>query len=330
MTFPLLLIVLVGANELQAPTTVALKDAARDFLGADAEVRVERYASPPADEELSSNRQHADAVAQLSWADEARRHALVRCYLESSHRFVSREIVFDGRDEMTERGKTLGFAIASMLAKPVGNEPASDSAREAFPEPRPPRAARPVVASERVIDRPVRAAAEGAVSHGAIDVTALGASGVAGSGGGVGAGLAARWFFRHPMSLRLAGGIRYGRVEPAQANGTAFLGGLGLAFEFTRPDSRFAFGGRADALLTALTLTRARAADAVPETQTRVQPAADLLLEGAWYLWDSGAVLFAAGGEFGLGHTDVVVQNKDVIDIAAFRLVAELGARARF
>jgi hypothetical protein len=180
------------------------------------------------------------------------------------------------------------------------------------------------------MDRPIRSSSNALASHGAIDVTAMGASGVEGSGGGLGAGIAGRWFFSYPMSLRLAGAIRYGTVQPAQASSTAFLGGVGLAFQFTRPDSRFVIGGRADALMTAFTLRRARADDQVPETQTRVQPSVDLLLEGAWYLWDSGAVLLAGGGEFGLGHTDVVVQNKEVAGIAAFRLVAEVGARARF
>jgi hypothetical protein len=180
------------------------------------------------------------------------------------------------------------------------------------------------------MDRPTRSLPFSPVGQGAIDVTALGASGVSGSGGGVGLGIAARWFFRPSLSLRLAGGIRYGTVEPAGATSTVFLGGLGLALQFTRPDSRFAFGGRADALLTAFTLTRTRSDDAVSETQTRIQPTADLLLEGCWYLWESGALLVAGGGEFGLGHSDVLVRSKEVTDIAAFRVVAEVGARARF
>jgi hypothetical protein len=340
MTLSLVLVVFVSASEMQAPATVALQHAAQEVLGSDAEVLVRGTSEVLGDAELSEAGRGVDAAAEVTWQDADQQHARVHCYLEASHRFVNRELVFDDKDELRERGRMLGFAIASMLPErlesperpaPPEKETADSSQRPVTSPERVPRADR-LALTPNPEDEPTTAPSHPRRTLGAIDVAALTAIASGSDDGSLGVGVAARWLFHRSLSLRLAGGIRYGNIEVARARSEFFFGGLGLGFQFTSPDPhpRFVFGGRVDALLTANTLRRSRTDAEVPESQTRLQPATDLLLEGAWYFFDSTALLLASGGEFGLGHTDVVVQGKEIADVAAFRWVAELGMRARF
>jgi hypothetical protein len=328
MTLSLVLIVFVSASETQAPATVALRHAAQEVLGSGSEIRVMGYSALPDDAELSDAGRGADAVAEVTWLEERQQRALVHCYLGASHRFVNRELVFDDRDEVQERGRMLGFAIASMLPEVQPSDPSQHlpvpPARRATPGREPVEPSTAAGVSLRAVG------ARRAL--GAIDTAALLAIAAGSADSSLGVGIAGRWLFHRSLSLRLAGGIRYGKIEVARAQSELFFGGLGLAFQLTRPDpsSRFVFGGRVDALITANTLRRSRADAEVPESQTRVQPATDLLLEGSWYFLESTALLLASGGEFGLGHTDIVVQGREIADVAAFRWVAELGVSARF
>jgi hypothetical protein len=337
MTLSLVLIVFVSTTEIRAPATVALQHAAQEVLGSDAEVLVRGTSEVLGDAELSEAGRSVDAAAEVTWQDADQQHARVHCYLEASHRFVNRELVFDDKDELRERGRMLGFAIASMLPEsperpaPPEKETSDSSQRAAKGSERVPQMDRPALAPNPD-DEPTTAPSHPRRTLGAIDVAALTAVASGSGDASLGVGVAARWLFHRSLSLRLAGGIRYGNIEVARARSAFFFGGLGLAFQFTSPDPnpRFVFGGRVDALLTANTLQRSRADAEVPESQTRLQPATDLLLESSWYFLDSTALLLASGGEFGLGHTDVVVQGKEIADVAAFRWVAELGMRARF
>jgi len=328
MALSLVLVVLVSTSELGAPGTLALRRAAQEVLGNSSEVRVRGYETAPEDEELAAFGDRADAVAEVTWQDSNHERALVHCYLGRSHRFISRELLFDRGDELAERGRMVGFAIASMLPKVGENEPPAPSDAE-------PKGAELSTAPSRVApEEPPRQrpALFGRRALGAIDASALGALGIRHPGNGLGVGVAGRWFFHPSLSLRLSGGLRYGDVPSVHAQSTCFFAGLGLGFQFTSPDpsSRFVFGGRADALVSALTLRRGRADDGIPETQTHTQPAVDLLTEGAWYFAGDTAFLFGGGVEFGLGHTDLVVRNQEIGDLATLRLVGELGVRVRF
>lgn len=327
MTLSLVLTILVSTSELQAPATSALQRAAQEVLGSDSEVRVRGYAAPPDDAELSEEGQRADAVAEVIWVDQSHQRALVHLYLQGSHRFVNRELAFDERDEQRERGRMLGFAIASMLPgaeKSEQPEVIPESPYHIEIEDRPPAPDRP--------RQPITHPMSSIHTVGAVDGTGLSTIAAGIRGIGLGVGIAGRWYFRRSLSLRLATGIRYGDSEVAQAHSSHFFAGLGLAFQFTSPDSnsRFVFGGRADALLSVTTLRRSRVAGEFPESQTRVQPATDLLVEGAWYFLDSTALLAAAGGELRIGHADVVVGGREITDINPLRGVAEFGIRARF
>jgi len=111
------LIVLVAAGAAGDPTTVAMKGATRDALGgALVEVREARGAAPDDDAALATETSaHADAVVELGWTDPRHRQATLRVHIASAGRWIERVIAFRPSDAPTEKGRTLGFAVASML-----------------------------------------------------------------------------------------------------------------------------------------------------------------------------------------------------------------------
>jgi hypothetical protein len=110
------LIVLVAAGAAGDPTTVAMTAATRDALGG-APVEVRETRGPPDDEaalamEASS---HADAIVELRWADARHGQATLRLHIAAGGRWIERVIRFKPADAYAERGRTLGFEVASML-----------------------------------------------------------------------------------------------------------------------------------------------------------------------------------------------------------------------
>jgi hypothetical protein len=120
--------------------------ATRDALGPSARVVVRETKSEPTDVEALAVEQsdRADAIVELSWGDPQRRQAKLRMHVARSGRWIDRSIGFRPSDADSERGRTIGFAIASILpeaptegpersisstsAPPAGVSPASRSA----------------------------------------------------------------------------------------------------------------------------------------------------------------------------------------------------------
>jgi hypothetical protein len=324
MTAALVLIVLVSTTEARSTTSTAVQHAAQEVLGNKAQVTVEGYTAPPDDAELMEKARSADLVAELSWQDAQHRHALVHCYVSRLERFVNRQLDFEDQDDLRERGRLIGFALASMAPE---QEPAPEpAAAPQKPEP-------PVKPKEHASREPQRAIERAqSVPLGAVDATFLGAVGVGGPADGLGAGIAGRWFFHRGLALRLATGVRYGDVSTARAVSELFFGGLGLAFQFSNPESfsALALGGRTDLLVMSYSLRHRATEDEAPQHQSRVMGGADLLLEGTWYVWKHAGLFVNGGSELAFGHTDVLVRGKEVADIPPLRLVGEAGIRATF
>jgi hypothetical protein len=326
----LVLVVFVNTADVRAPATIALERAAEEVLGADARVSVQGYGTPPSDAELAEKSAEADVVAELVWQDEAHRHALVHCYVTKLHRFVNRELTFEDQDELGERGRLIGFALASMAPERPPESEAKEQKSESaqtLPVPAPSVPAARVSEAAAPPEKPARRAPVAA-----IDATVLGAVGLGGPATGLGVGLGARWFFLPRLALRLGTGVRHGEIANAQADSEFSFGAAGFGFLFSNPESSspFTLGGRADLLLISNSLRHRSSDDAIPVHQSRVMGGADLLLEGRWYFWRQAGLLLNGGGELAFGHTNVVVRGREVADIPALRLVAELGIVANF
>src|SRR5436190_22444037 len=106
--------IVVAVGEARTPTTSALVTAAKEALGAAATFRVFEV-SPPSDEAALTVEDdlEARAVVTIVWEDAPRLHAHTRMHVSRTDRWTDREIVFEAVDTPVERGRALGFAVAS-------------------------------------------------------------------------------------------------------------------------------------------------------------------------------------------------------------------------
>ncbi len=227
---------------------------------------------------------------------------------------------FQAADAPTERGRTIGFAIASMLPEPVSPVLAD--------HPAPPiKAITPPAEGVRAPDNRRN-------WRGAVDGSGLGALALGGAGSGGGFAIAGHVGLVSRVSLRAGLGFCFGQVRAAAATSFTFVGALGLAWRWVEPtdNQRFGFGGSASLMIMQQSLSRPSATDATATiTQGRwVFPGGQLLLEGSVDLWSSVALLLTTGVEAVAGATDVWVAGRPVSTLSPWRLVGETGVRVRF
>ena len=110
MTSPTVLIIATLAMEAAAPATSAAADAVRSSLGPNVEIRVE------ADTTLAESPEPPtlEGFVMLRWDSSEHRRARLLCYLPEERRWVDREVAFRPEDPELERGRALGFVIASI------------------------------------------------------------------------------------------------------------------------------------------------------------------------------------------------------------------------
>ena len=128
------LVVLVAAGAARDPTTVAMTAAARDALGG-AAVEVRETRVLPNDEAAlaAEANVHAEAVVEVGWADGRHRQATLRLHIATAGgRWIERVVRFKPSDAYAERGRTLGFAVASMLPE-AGGAPGASGGTTAGP-----------------------------------------------------------------------------------------------------------------------------------------------------------------------------------------------------
>ncbi len=322
MSSSLTLLVLVTAGASADPSTTALLRAARQALGADANVVLQEYDRTPTDEELSARASaaHAGAVAEVQWLDADRRRATIHAHVDPQGRWIDRQIGFQTSDAPTERGRALGFAIASMLPEEWHAEPPKVTVVVPPQPPPPPR--EPVEAP-----RPVPPPPRGWV--GVIEASAIGATGFTGYADGVGGSLGGRWMFASRFGLRLAGGARVGDVSPAQATSLLVYGALGLVALPVHTRS-FDLGLRLDFLGMRQSITRPNDVNGASTTEVKYLPGSDLILEGVWFFSEGVGLALGAGGEVAFGKTDIVVRGQTAASVPAPRFIGEGGIRARF
>ncbi len=126
------LVLLVAAGDATNATTRSMARATREALGPNLHLVVRPTNGEPTDgEALRVERSEgADVVVELAWADPKQRQATLRVHLARSGHWLQRSIGFQPSDAEAERGRTLGFAVASFLPEPAGS-----AAPEAEPAP---------------------------------------------------------------------------------------------------------------------------------------------------------------------------------------------------
>jgi hypothetical protein len=319
----LLVVILVSAGEASHPATVGAAAAAREILGTDLDLEVREMEVVPNDDRALSlgTTLHASAIVALAWDVPSHRQVRIRFHLDRRPGFSERLIVFQEGDDVAERGRTVGYAVASMMtAQPA--EPTQPPTPPPRPESNPPPV-RPVLRPDF---------APNTRTQGAIDVVAASAMGLDGPAGGWGGSLSGRWYFVAPFAARLGASARGGQVTVAQATSLLVHVAAGVAWvpwpaTRTRP---FELGARLDALLMREQLTHFSDDDPEPVPAMRWLPGADAALEGSWQFSPNAGFLGSFGTELAFGTTDVTLHQAKVTSIPPLRLVLQAGVRATF
>jgi hypothetical protein len=310
-----LILLLVTQGEANDESTQGAVRASYEIFGSNVEVRVREIEHVP-DDELAlalGSAMHASATIELSW-DREHRVATLRYHLASEEGYRVRSIGFGANDDPRERGRTIGFAVASMIP--------------------------PVVEGAGSVSAPPQAHAEGSVAPpfpirrflGGLEVTGVAATGIGGNAGAEGGSVGLRWFPTRSIGVRAAGSIRAGEVTVAQAGSRFMYGGLGVvALPWPSTPARpWELGARVDALVMREELSHFSSDDIVPDRQSRWLPGADAAVEATWFFASAAGLTGAMGLEVALGETAVAMHHVQVATIPPVRLVWQLGVRAGF
>jgi hypothetical protein len=266
MLSPALLVVFVMSPARIEPTTIPLERAAREVLGPSAELQVEAVRDLLSDTAALERAGAADGVVELHW-NGTRQTVELHCYVASEQRWVDRTIQFAPADRDPDRGRMLGFVLASMFvdapsfarARALGQAPLERAPLE-MPSPA------PVPSQARLAEPAGKAAAESTVTpadsthapaarwqqeggphsleFAGVATSALGAS----DGAELGALAALGIPLLEPVSLRIQLAARQGEIPVAQANVRRVIAGVGLAWNALPESSHVELRLRADAL----------------------------------------------------------------------------------
>jgi len=303
MPNPHIVVIALAANELSSPHTASMLKSAREILGPTTAVRVEVVDENARGQGSPKAPPNSD-YAWLAWDRYDSRVAHLRCYMSQSNRWVQRDVSFEPQDPESERGRTLGFLIASTFVE--GREPQL--------VPSVPAPTRPSVTVKK--KRFLITAAAAVAGPG--DVTSLGAW------------ASTQRYVSHRFALGLAGEARFGTVTAAQS-GSRFLS-FGAVTTFRAwPSSGSAWIGIQSLLGTEfVAFTHRSEDDPSAVVQSAWLPKLDLLLHGSLEL-EGASVLFAdIGANYRFGETAVYVHGLRQAHIPAFVGVGHIGIGARF
>jgi len=151
MSAAAVLAIIVAAGEAQNPASTALLEAARQSLGPTTSIRLVEATDSTNARVIHLERDlGAKAVVVLTWKETAHLHAVLRLHVSLADRWTTRIIAFASEDTLTERGRTLGFAVASMAPESTDRAASRDRAR---PSNEPP----PSIAPPRQAEQPAPA-----------------------------------------------------------------------------------------------------------------------------------------------------------------------------
>lgn len=334
-----LLIVFVLTHEASQPETRAFATAALEVLGAGAQVRVVPVPADLADQKVveQATGAGADGAIELSWTDD-RSSALVHCYVTGENRWVNRSINFGDDEDDSERGRMLGYAVASMFLTGPPREAPEDTPSNESP------GAASTGATKREALRPtaLQTAPEDSAAapldgssraprgnwHG-FDFAGTISHGLSGEADTVGVTAAYRFRAVDPLWARLGVAGRSGEIPAAQSNVKSLQGSIGMAWSLF-DNARFATHLRGDLIASWLEVGHLSPDDPDVVRQRRWLFGSDFLVSGAVRL-SAGASLFVGGGiETMFGRTDIYTHGVLAETIPPLRLIAEFGLRSEF
>jgi hypothetical protein len=313
--------------------STAFEQAARRVLGSEANLKFEVAASDPPDQESVARATAVDGVVELSFTP-ADNKARVHCYVAKEQRWLDREISFGERRaslqiETVERGRLLGFAVASMFSGDTQAEPATAAPATAAP---PPAVAAPLPAVQAPARDSERSSPPERNDRGtrSIEFAGIVSSGLNGKAAGLGASAALRLALTGPLWARTFVAGRAGNIPQAQASTRTALLGAGVALALLPARQAFELGARVDAFASYFDASHLSEDDIDPDRRSRWLAGGDLLAEGGVRIAGGAGVLLAVGVEAMLGKTDIYTHGNRVAVVPPLRAVAEFGFRTRF
>jgi hypothetical protein len=331
MADPVTLFILVAAGE-RPDLTRAMAGATHDALGSSAVVVVREVPEPNDTEALATERsENADAVVELSWTDARHEQASVKMHIARDRKWVERSIGFLRLDADAERGRTLGFTIASIVPQAAIATPMPAPAPASAPAPVPASAPAPApAASPAPIPQNVAVPSTAAPRPDfALDVLGMGeiADGADWSAGG---GAAAQWFPIRNLSVRLAGGVRAGSIDAAHATTLTLFASGGMAFHPWRTSLAHPFGAsfRAEFLFVDESVTHSGKLLRLGSPGPGL-PGLALGADGSWRFASNVELVVGIGIEDLFHPTHVEVRGALLATIA-FSAVGETGLRIDF
>lgn len=308
------------ANDEGRSVDDALRKAARDTLGAETRIDLRDVEALPDDAAAESlgRAVEAGAVVEIAWRDGTRRTATIRLRLGTAP-WLSREIGFADADADAEEGRTLGYAIASMIPESAARPP----------PPSPPIAVAPVAPPHPEEPPPQR---DPRHYVGALEITGVAAHAIGGYGGGAGGAAAVQLYLSPHFAFRAGGGARAGEVGPAQATLETFVLSSGMAWRSANATraAPFAVGMRADFLVAHESVNHLDADDPKTVREGTWLPGADLMIELSWLFAEGAGAVLAVGGETLFGTSDIYLHDKRVTSLVPLHLLGEIGLRTRF
>jgi hypothetical protein len=309
---PLVITLLVAAGEGDAADTRAMLQALSEALGPEVHAAAREGAAPLDDEAMLAVERAttSDVAAVVTWSGKSKLEARLRIHVRAADRWLERGLAFAPSDDLRERGRTLGFTLASML--PTRTPPAIG-----------PRAPPPVAIVVPPPAPPPRLA---------VDLMVMGSLGLGGNADGLGGAFALRRSLTPRVAVRAELLGRTGVVQAAEATSLSLHLAAGVAFSpLGDPATRRAsLALRADLGLFYESLGHLSPDDIDRVRRARVIPGADLVVEGSVRLLGSAALVLGVGTEVAFGRTDVNVHEEKVAVLPPLRLVTSLGLRHYF
>jgi hypothetical protein len=345
-------VIVMVAADLGDPSTGALTASAQRAIGPDATLVVRGVDVLPADGEAVAleTSLRADAVIEVSWPGTAHDRVHLHVHVRAKEpAWADRDLVFQPSDVPIERGRTIGFAIGSMVPvraeeeppatpPPVTTEPLPSSERAPPPTPppapTPPPSPPPPVASTKDAPSPALPPAAPPSPRSArfgFDVAALGSFGIGGFAGGLGGELGGRLWLTPGIAAVARGSAARGDIEIAQATATTLRFAAGLSVDLLSGASTRTFALDVDATLGVDRHSLSR--NAVGEHASagnRWVSVVQLRAEAVWWFLPQTALVPSLGFECAFGSTEVHVDGASVATIPWSRGIAALGLRTRF
>lgn len=325
-----IIVIWMLAPELSTSSTEAMTAAAREALGREAEVRVE--AAPDPDGMRLADVGAAAGAVRVSWDSAEHRRARLLAYLPRYQRWVDRELSFTAEDPESERGRTVGFLVASIFLDAGAVQ--RPSAARANEQPQPTKdAPSPPSAPQRATEHESASRPSGAHDGTPGPDAALSAAVIVagpGTGSAFGGWLSGARRIGGAIWLGVAVQARLGDVDDAQASSRFLSAGLHSSWRFWSPAHNSWLGVRATAALAQVSLAHFSAEDAATVRRQRLLPAFELTMSSGYGLGATSALLFDVGAEMLGGKTEIYVHERRVATWLPLAVVARLGLETSF